>query len=158
VAGQPTAYLDPTGAALSGGGPALVAVVALGIFPVSADYSSGMIKTTIAAVPRRAYLVLARASALINDVLPVAVGSTLLTPLTDRIIRSAAGVSISFVEPAVARAVVGAGLYLTVLALADLVELLARAEETDKSDGNGHHGSKPLAAPSGGASMGLRSP
>lgn len=56
---QPPTH-DPAGAALSGVGAALVVVAALGILSVSADYSSGMIKTTIAAVPRRSYLVLAR--------------------------------------------------------------------------------------------------
>ena len=109
--------LDPSGAALSGVGAALVAVAALGILSVTADYSSGMIKTTIAAVPRRAYLVLARTGALISYVLPVAVGSTVLTFLANKIILSAAGVTISFADPGVARAVVGAGLYLTLLAV-----------------------------------------
>jgi len=109
--------LDPAGAALSGIGAALVAVAALGILSVTADYSSGMIRTTIAAVPRRAYLVLARTGALISYVLPVAVGSTVLTFLANKIILSAAGVTISIADPGVARAVVGAGLYLTVLAV-----------------------------------------
>jgi len=109
--------LDPAGAALTGVGAALVAVAALGILSVTADYSSGMIKTTIAAVPRRAYLVLARTGALISYVLPVAVGSTVLTFLANKIILSAAGVTISFADPGVARAVVGAGLYLTLLAV-----------------------------------------
>lgn len=49
--------------------------------------------------------------------LPVAVGSAALTLLANKIILSAAGVSISFTEPGVARAVVGAGLYLTLLAV-----------------------------------------
>ena len=109
--------LDPAGAALSGVGAALVAVAALGILSVTADYSSGMIKTTIAAVPRRAYLVLARTGALLSYVLPVAVGSTLLTFLANKIILSFAGVTISFTDPGVARAVVGGGLYLAVLAV-----------------------------------------
>ncbi|HSU37605.1 MAG TPA: hypothetical protein VLJ88_18275 [Propionibacteriaceae bacterium] len=109
--------LDPAGAALSGIGAALVAVAALGILSVTADYSSGMIKTTIAAVPRRAYLVLAHTGALISYVLPVTLGSTVLTFLANKIILSAAGVTISFTDPGVARAVVGAGLYLTVLAV-----------------------------------------
>jgi hypothetical protein len=114
--GQPPT-LDPAGAALSGVGAAMLAVAALGILSVSADYSSGMIKTTIAAVPRRAYLVLGRTGALISFVLPVAVGSTVLTFVANKIILSSAGVSISFAGPGVARAVVGAGLYLTVLAV-----------------------------------------
>ena len=111
---QPPA-LDPAGAALSGIGAALVAVAALGILSVTADYSSGMIKTTIAAVPRRAYLVLARTAALLSYVLPVAVGSTLLTFLANKMILSAAGLTISFTDPGVARAVIGGGLDLAVL-------------------------------------------
>jgi len=109
--------LDPAAAALSGVGAALVAVAALGILSVTADYSSGMIKTTIAAVPRRAYLVLAHTGALLSYVLPVAVGSTLLTFLANKIIVSFAGVTISITDPGVARAVVGGGLYLAVLAV-----------------------------------------
>jgi hypothetical protein len=111
------ATLDPAGAALNGVGAALVAVAALGILSVTADYSSGMIKTTIAAVPRRAYLVLARTGALVSYVLPVAVGSTVLTFLANKIILSASGVTISFADHGVARAVVGSGLYLTLLAV-----------------------------------------
>ena len=111
------ALLDPAGAALSGIGAALVAVAALGILSVTADYSSGMIKTTIAAVPRRSYLVLGHTGALLSYVLPVAVGSTLLTFLANKIILSFAGVTISFADPGVARAVVGGGLYLAALAM-----------------------------------------
>lgn len=111
------ATLDPAGAALSGLGAALVAVAALGILSVTADYSSGMIKTTIAAVPRRAYLVIARTAALLGYVVPVAVGSTLITFVANKMILSAVGLTISFTDPGVARAVVGGGLYLAVLAV-----------------------------------------
>jgi len=111
------AGVDPLGGALSGVGSALAAVAVLGVLSVTADYSSGMVRTTLAAVPRRGLVVLGKIGALAALTFPVTLGSALLTFVADQAILASAGVSISLWHPGVARAILGTGLYLTVLAV-----------------------------------------
>lgn len=115
VEGGPAA--DPATAALSGVGAAIVVVAALGVLSVTADYASGMIRTTLAAVPRRAVLLLAKTLALVALTLPVLLGAVLLTALATRLIVAPAGLSLSLGQPGLVRGLVGAALYLTLLAV-----------------------------------------
>lgn len=108
---------DPAAVALSGVDSALVAIAALGVLSVTADYASGMIRTTIAAVPRRGRLVVGKAAALVVLVLPVMLGAVLLTALATHLIISMAGLSLPLGEPGLIRALVGSALYLSVLAV-----------------------------------------
>lgn len=108
---------DPATAALSGVGSALVAVAALGVLPVTSDYASGMVRTTIGAVPRRGRLVAGQAAALVVLVLPVMLGAVLLTTLATHLIVSTAGLSLPLGAPGLVRAMTGAALYLTALAV-----------------------------------------
>ena len=108
---------DPATAALSGVGSALVVVAALGVLSVTSDYASGMVRTTIAAVPRRGQLVVGKAAALVVLVLPVMLGAVLLTALATYLIVSVAGLSLPLGQPGLIRALVGAALYLAVLAV-----------------------------------------
>ena len=71
--------IDPAGGSLSGLGSAWLPVAVLGILAVTGDYSTGMIKTTIAAVPSRSKLVLGKIGALVTVVLPVTLASTMIT-------------------------------------------------------------------------------
>jgi ABC-2 type transport system permease protein len=64
-------------------------------------------------VPRRAQLVLAKALALAAATLPVMLAAVLTTFLAAQAILSTGDVSVSLTAPGVARAVVGAALYLT---------------------------------------------
>lgn len=114
--GDPAA-VDPLDGAMSGVGSAVAAVAVLGVLSVTADYSSGMIRTTLAAVPRRGLVVLGKIGALAALVFPISLGSALLTFVADQAILASTGVSISLWHPGVARAILGTGLYLTVLAV-----------------------------------------
>ena len=111
------ATLDPTGASLNGVGAALVAVAALGVVAVTGDYASQTIKTTIAAVPRRSQLLLAKTAAIAALVFPIMLGSALIAFVAAQIVLAQVGMSISLLHPGVARAVVGAALYLTTVAI-----------------------------------------
>jgi ABC-2 type transport system permease protein len=71
--------VDPAGGSLSGLGSAWLPMAALGILAVIGDYATGMIKTTIAAVPSRTNLVLGKIGALVSVVLPVTLASTMIT-------------------------------------------------------------------------------
>ncbi len=111
----PTA--DPLGGSLTGVNPAAYAVAALGVIAVTSEYASGTIKPTLAAVPRRVQLVLGKALALVAAVLPVMLAAVLATFLAAQAIVSTADVSVSLTAPGAARAVAGAAVYLTGIAL-----------------------------------------
>lgn len=108
---------DTAAVALSGVGSALVAIAALGVLSVTADYACGMVRTTIAAVPRRGRLVIGKAAALVVLVLPVMLGAALLTGLATHLIVSTAGLSLPLDQPGLIRALVGSALYASILAV-----------------------------------------
>lgn len=115
AAGDPTH--DPTGGALSGVSIAYFAVATLGVLSVTGEYANGMTRSSMAAVPRRSRLVAGKALAVAAFTLPVAVLSTVAAFLAARAILATVGVSLSFAQPGTARAVIGAGVYLTGIAL-----------------------------------------
>jgi ABC-type transport system involved in multi-copper enzyme maturation permease subunit len=111
------ATFDPTTISLSGVWFGQLAVGVLGILTMTAEYASGTIRPSLAAVPRRRTMFLAKTivfagvTFLIGEVASLAaffVGQPILA-------RNAPHASIG--DAGVARALVGSGLYLTVLAL-----------------------------------------
>jgi ABC-type transport system involved in multi-copper enzyme maturation permease subunit len=111
------ADLDPTQFSLNGLYLAQIAVGALGVLVISSEYGTGMIRTSLAAVPRRRALLAAKgavfgAAALVcGELLSFAafgLGQAILG-------TKHAGASLA--DPEVLRAVVGGGLYLTVVGL-----------------------------------------
>ena len=109
--------IDPAGGALSGLGSAWLPVAVLGILAVTGDYSTGMIKTTIAAVPSRSKLVLGKIGALVTVLLPVTLVSTMITFVAAELILGSSGIPISIQHPGVLRALVGSALYLSTLSV-----------------------------------------
>ena len=117
VDGDMSGANDPTGGSLSGIGAAVFAALTLGVLTVSNEYSTGTVRSSLAAVPKRSLLVWGKALALLSIILPVGVASALTAFAVAHLILSAGGQSISLTEPGVARAVIGAGLYLGVAAV-----------------------------------------
>ena len=109
--------IDPAGASLSGLGSAWLPVAVLGILAVTGDYSTGMIKTTMAAVPGRGNLVLGKIGALVTVVLPVTSTSTMITFVAAKLVLGSSGIPISILHPGVLRALVGSALYLSTLSV-----------------------------------------
>jgi ABC-2 type transport system permease protein len=108
---------DPTRRSLIGFFFAQLTVGVLGVLVMSAEYGTGSIRSTLAAIPRRSLVLIAKLIVfgvvvlVVSEILAFAaffMGQALL-PDT---VRHAA-----FSDPGVARAVVGAGLFLTVLGL-----------------------------------------
>ncbi|MHA6757888.1 ABC transporter permease [Streptacidiphilus sp. PAMC 29251] len=109
--------LDPTGTIL-GSGMLLsqLAVCVLGVMVIASEYSTGMIRASLLAVPRRVPMLAAKAAAF--GLLILAVGELVSFAsflIGAPIINSKAPVSIG--DPGVLRAVVGCGLYLAMLSL-----------------------------------------
>jgi ABC-2 type transport system permease protein len=109
--------LDSTLTSLNGLYIAQVAIGALGVLTISSEYSTGMIRATLAAVPQRRVmlaakgLVFAAATLIAGEVLSFGafgIGQAVLA-------QANAGASLS--QPGVLRATIGGGLYLTAVGL-----------------------------------------
>jgi ABC-2 type transport system permease protein len=90
----------------------------LGVLTITSEYSSGMIRATLAAVPQRRLLLTAKAVILTAAVAATAIAGCLAAYLVFQAFLPAGDpMRTTLGAPGVARAVTGAGLYLTVLAL-----------------------------------------
>lgn len=114
---QDRAGFDPVGDSFTGLDYAQLAFGVLGVLAVSTEYGTGMIRTTLAAVPRRG--VVFAAKALVVGALTLVLGE--LFAFTTFLLGQAALAShhldVSLADPGVLRTVASAGLYLCVLAL-----------------------------------------
>lgn len=108
---------DPVRQSLTGILFSQLAIGVLGVLVVSAEYGTGTIRSTLAAVPNRP-LVLA-AKAVVFGVVALVISEVLSFAafLIGQAILSGSTPTASLSEPAALRAVVGAGLYLTLLGL-----------------------------------------
>ncbi|MCY0933451.1 ABC transporter permease subunit [Streptomyces sp. H34-S4] len=112
---QEQATFDPTLASFAGMSLGQLAMIVFGVLVVGTEYSSGMIRTSLAAVPRRGSFLTGKL--LVATGLALAVG--LITSFASFFIGQAilGDRSIGIDEPNVLRAVFGAGLYMAMLAL-----------------------------------------
>ncbi len=106
---------DPTGMIFSSMQLGQLAMIVFGVMVVSTEYSTGMIRTSLAAVPHRTHFLLGKMT--VATALALAVG--LLTSFVSFFLTQALlgdfGVGID--EENVLRAVVGAGVYMALIAL-----------------------------------------
>ncbi len=108
---------DPTGGVLTGVSPAQLAAIALGVLLVSGEYRSGTIRSSLTAVPSRLPLVWAKAAVAGLVTTVVSLVALLATFVVARSVVAVEGLSISPATPGVARAVLGAALYLGLTAV-----------------------------------------
>ncbi|TQL99104.1 hypothetical protein FB559_4760 [Actinoallomurus bryophytorum] len=112
------ASFDPTATSLSGHVMAQQAIAVLGILVITSEYATGMISTSLTAVPRRARLLGAKAMVLAVVALAVSEVIGFGMFFTGQAVLAAQGVPHAGLgEPHVLRAVIGAGLYLAVVGL-----------------------------------------
>jgi ABC-2 type transport system permease protein len=118
---------DPAKISLTGIylGQAVIAVVA--VLAVSGEYSSGMIRVTLAAMPRRATVLAAKAAVLTAPVLVAGTVAVLGSVLAGRLILPGHGIGpvhgypdLSLASGPVLRATAGSVLYLALIALLSL--------------------------------------
>jgi ABC-2 type transport system permease protein len=111
IAADPAGFILNTG--LSFG---QLAICVLGALTMTTEYSTGVIRASLLAVPKRLHVLAAKAVVFASLVFVVAeivsfcsffIGKPLVHPI----------VAVSLSQPGVTRAVIGAGLYLTVLSL-----------------------------------------
>jgi ABC-2 type transport system permease protein len=111
------AMFDPVGDSFTGLVFAQLAFGVLGVLAFSSEYGTGMIRTTLAATPRRGTLFTAKA--LVVGALTLVLGEvfTFGTFLLGQAALATAHLQVTLTSPGVLRAVSSAGLYLGVVAL-----------------------------------------
>jgi ABC-2 type transport system permease protein len=108
---------DPTGISTSGLAIASLAIVVLGVLYISSEYSSGMIRTSLIAVPKRGRVLAAKS--LVFGAVTFVVGEVIsfVAFFVGQALISGHAPHATLGDPGVARAVIGAGLDLTALAV-----------------------------------------
>ncbi|MEN3541234.1 ABC transporter permease [Microbispora sp. ZYX-F-249] len=109
------ALFDPAGASLRGVSLAQLAIGVLGVLLVTAEYSTGMIRATLSAVPRRLPVLWAKAGVFTVVAATLMIAASFTAFLGGQAVLGARGTTLA--ADGVARAVAGAGLYLTIVGL-----------------------------------------
>lgn len=112
--------IDPTAVSLRGVFLAQLAIGVLGVLVISSEYSTGMIRTTLTAVPRRGMVLFAKAVVFTVVAFVVAEVASLVAFFAGQSVLASKHVDASLSDPGVLRAVVGAGVYLTLIGLLGL--------------------------------------
>jgi ABC-2 type transport system permease protein len=111
---------DPVSVSLSGVQLAQLAVGVLGVLVITNEYATGLIKTTLAAVPRRLPVLWGKAGLMIAATVAVCVPAAFAAFLAGQSILARQHLSVTLSQPGVVRAVIGSGLYLAVAGLLGL--------------------------------------
>src|SRR6201999_1915513 len=106
---------DPVMTSLTGFILAQVAVGVLGVMTISSEYGTGMIRATLGAVPQRRALLAAKGLVYAASVFVVSEILSFAAFGIGQSIMHASGGGVSLGDPGVLRAVIGGGLYLTVI-------------------------------------------
>nr|MDQ2811493.1 ABC transporter permease subunit [Actinomycetota bacterium] len=116
----PSGALDPATASLGGVYLAQLVIAVLGVLLISGEYSTGSIRSTLAAVPARLPVLWAKGVVLTAVTLVLMAAAAVAAFLSGQAILSGKHLQTSLSDPGVLRAVLGAALYLTVVALLGL--------------------------------------
>ena len=113
---QQRAAFDPVSDSFSGLGLAQLAFGALGVLAICSEYTTGQIRTTFAAVPRRRSVLAARAAVAGGVTLVAGELVALATFFTGQWALSARHLDVTIAHPGALRGVLAAGFYLAVMA------------------------------------------
>ncbi|WP_372409643.1 ABC transporter permease [Streptomyces luteireticuli] len=106
---------DPTYVSFAGMGLGQLALIVFGVLVVSNEYSTGMIRTSLAAVPQRGVFLFSKIAIAAALALVVGMATSFLTFSVGQAMLD--GHSASLGDPGVARAVVGGGLYMALITM-----------------------------------------
>ncbi len=116
---RPTGF-DPTAISLTGVYLAQLAVGVLGVLLVTGEYATGMIRTSLAAVPRRLPVLWAKAAVFALTTTALCLPATVAAFLLGQSVLSAQHLGTTLGHPGAARAVLGGALFLTAVGLLGL--------------------------------------
>ncbi len=111
------ANFDALGVSLAGVQLAQLAIGVLGVLVITAEYSTGMIRASMTAVPKRLPVLWGKAMVFAGVTAALMIPAALIAFFVGQAILSRHGINIAFTHPGVPRAVIGAGLYLVVVGL-----------------------------------------
>jgi ABC-2 type transport system permease protein len=114
---QDKADFDPAAFGLVGTTFGLLILAVLGVMVITAEYTTGMIRTSLTAVPNRTRYFWAKALVLAVVAFVVAELACFISFILAQLMFSSKDISASLSDPGVFRAVFGTGLYLTLVAL-----------------------------------------
>jgi len=118
--GSAVSSFDPVSVSLAGIQLAQIAAGVLGVLLITSEYASGLIRTTLAAVPKRLPTLWGKATVLAAAVVAVSGPAALAAFLAGQSILGRQHLSVSLGDPGVVRAVIGSALYLAVAGLLGL--------------------------------------
>ncbi|MET8631477.1 ABC transporter permease subunit [Streptomyces sp. NPDC004096] len=107
--------LDPTFVSFAGMSLGQLAMIVFGVLVVSNEYSTGMIRTSLAAVPRRATFLFGKIAVATALALVVGMATSFLAFFLGQAVLGPHGARLG--DPGVLRAVFGGGLYMTLIAM-----------------------------------------
>jgi ABC-2 type transport system permease protein len=111
---------DPVSVSLSGVQLAQIATGVLGVLLITSEYATGLIRTTLAAVPRRLPVLWGKAAMVATATVVVTLPAALVAFLAGQSVLSRQHLAVSLGHPGVTRAVIGSALYLAVSGLLGL--------------------------------------
>jgi ABC-type transport system involved in multi-copper enzyme maturation permease subunit len=112
--------LDPTAQSLRGLFLAQLAIGVLGVLVITSEYATGLIRTTLTAIPQRRAVLAAKAVTFGVVALVVSMISAFVAFLAGQSILNGKSLGVTLSDPSVLRAVLGAGAYLTIVGLLGL--------------------------------------
>jgi ABC-2 type transport system permease protein len=113
----PPAPPDPVAYGLSSFFQAQLGAAVLGVLAITSEYATGSIRATLTATPQRITLLGAKAIVVAATAAVVGIASAFLAFFVAAQVLAGRGVPIALGDPGALRAVVGAGLYLAVVAV-----------------------------------------
>ncbi len=114
------ATLDAVRVSLGGSHLSQIAFGVLGVLVITSEYTTGLIRITLTAIPRRRLVLAAKAIVFAATGLVVGIAASFAAYLVFQALISGDDLRSSIADPGVVRALVGGGLYLTVLGLLGL--------------------------------------
>jgi ABC-type transport system involved in multi-copper enzyme maturation permease subunit len=108
---------DPLQDSLTGFQLAQLAIGVFGVLMIASEYSTGMIRSSLAGVPKRLPMLWAKVTVAITVALVTMVPSALFAFFASQRLLSVRGIQTSWSAPDVPRTVIGVALYLTVVAV-----------------------------------------
>lgn len=113
----PKAPADPAAYGLSGFFQAQLGAAVVGVLAITSEFTTGAIRTTLTATPQRLTVLSAKTLVVAATMAVVGIASALLAFFVAVEVFAGRGVALSLSDPGALRAVIGAGLYLAVLAV-----------------------------------------
>jgi ABC-type transport system involved in multi-copper enzyme maturation permease subunit len=108
------ATVNPVTTSLSGVLFAVVAFGVLGVLVTSGEYSTGMIRASLTAVPRRLPVLWGKLAVFAGVIFPVSLIASFISFFLGQLVLNSQHIGVSITAPDALRSVVGAALYLTV--------------------------------------------